>query len=100
MKITLKFNIGMTFAVIAYALLLSPVLSGDDKPMLIEHFIPDSIALQIVGGLFSVASAVVALMYIVKTLWNRLFPSLCGWKEINLAESYALSLFFGVFFIQ
>jgi len=98
MKITIKFNIGMTFAVIGYGLLLYPILS--DTPLLIDSLIPENSALQFIVVILSVGLAIPASMYIIRSLWNRLFPNLCGWKEINLAESYALSLFLGVFLIQ
>ena len=34
---------------------------------------------------------------ITRSLWNRLITRLSGGQEINLAETYALSLFFGMF---
>jgi hypothetical protein len=98
MKITIKFNIGMTFAVIGYSLLLYPLLS--DTPLLIDSLIPGNLTLQFIIIILSIGLAIPASMYIIRALWNRLFPNLCGWKEINLAESYALSLFLGLFFIQ
>ena len=99
MNVTIKFNVGMTFAVIGYGLLLSPIQPNDPMPMLIKLLLPENLVLQYVGLILSVSLAILASMYIVKVLWNRLFPNLCGWKEINLAESYAISLFFTLFLI-
>jgi hypothetical protein len=86
--------------VIGYALLLLPVLSDDPAPLVVDVIFPDSILLQALVSSLSAGGAVAASMYIVRALWNRLFPHLCGWKEINLAESSAISLFFGLFSIQ
>jgi hypothetical protein len=46
--------------------------------------------------LISVVLAAVAGTFIFRALWNRLFPHLCGWKPVNLAESYAFALVAGV----
>jgi hypothetical protein len=100
MKVTIHFNNGMTFASIGYGLLLAPMFSDDSSPLLIETMFPENVVCQIIVGILSVVSAIVASMYIVKALWNRLFPSLCGRKEISPAESYAMSLFIGIFLIQ
>ena len=88
----------MTFAVIGYFLLLCPILS--DTPILVDSLFPENLSLRFIVIISSVGLSIPASMYIIRALWNRLFPNLCGWKEINLAESYALSLFLGVFLIQ
>ncbi len=88
----------MTFAFIGYSFLLFPILS--DEPLLIDSLFPESSALKFVLIISSVGLSIPASMYIIRALWNRLFPNLCGWKEINLAESYALSLFLGMFLMQ
>ena len=92
MRVTVPFNVGMTFAVIGYLLLLLPGMPADDPPSIAEAAFPDSDAMQVVLMLNSGLLAMVAGMFILRALWNRLFPHLCGWKPINLAESYALSL--------
>ncbi len=100
MKVTIRFNIGMTLAFIGYAVLVTPMLSYDSAPLLIESMFPDDVIVRITVGILSVASAIAASVYIVRALWNRLFPHLCGWKEITLAESYAVSLFGSIFLIR
>ena len=95
MKITTKFNVGITFAVIGYFLLLYPILS--DKPIGVDSLFPENLPLRFIVIILSIGLSIPASMYIIKALWDRLFPNLCGWKEINLAESYALSLFLGMF---
>lgn len=100
MKVSVQFNIGMTFALIGYAVIISPVLIDDPTPLLVESMFPESVTLQVVVGLVSGILGIIAGMYIVRALWNRLFPSLCGWKEITLAESYAVSLLVAMFVIQ
>ena len=99
MKVTVQFNIGMTFALVGYAAIISPVLLDDPTPLLVESIFPDSVVLQVVVGLISGVLGIIAGMYIVRALWNRLFPSLCGWKDITLAESYAISLLAAMFVI-
>ncbi len=88
----------MTFAVIGYCLLLYPILS--DEPSLVDTLFPENPLLRFIVLISSFGLSIPASMYIIRALWNRLFPNLCGWKEINLAESYALSLFLGVFLIS
>ena len=100
MIVTVRFNIWMTVAMIGYILLIAPFHRDDSTPMLIESLFPENILLKIVVGFFSVVFGVSAFMFIVKALWNRLFPHLCGWKAINLAESYAISLLIGIFLIK
>ena len=89
----------MTFALVGYAAIISPVLLDDPTPLLVESIFPDSVVLQVVVGLISGVLGIIAGMYIVRALWNRLFPSLCGWKDITLAESYAISLLAAMFVI-
>ncbi len=91
MRVTVPFNIGMTFALIGYAILLFPVMPAEDAPVLAESMFPDSEPMQILAMLISVVLATVAGTFIFRALWNRLFPHLCGWKPVNLAESYAFS---------
>ena len=100
MKVTVPFNIGMTFALIGYSVIISPILLDDPTPLLVESLFPESVTFQLVVGVISGILGVIAGMYIVRALWNRLFPSLCGWKEITLAESYTISLLCAMFVIQ
>lgn len=100
MKVTIKFNVGMTFALIGYAFLLSPLMPDESSPMIVESLLPNHEGLQFVIIILSAVSSVVVGMYICRALWNRLFPSLCGWKEITLAEAYAVSLFAAMFVIE
>jgi hypothetical protein len=96
MRVTVPFNIGMTFALIGYMTLLFPMMPAEDAPMLAESMFPDSEPMQILAMLISVVLAAVAGTFIFRALWNRLFPHLCGWKPVNLAESYAFALVAGV----
>ena len=100
MKITFKFNILITFALIAYLVILSPISENNPTPLLVESIFPGNSAAQILAGLLSITLGMIASLLIIRSLWNRLFPHLCGWKEINLAESYAISIFVAMFVIQ
>ena len=99
MKITIKYNIGITFAFVAYLFAACPILVDDETPLLVQTLFPNSVAIQVVVGVISVVCSTVILMYITRSLWNRLFPGLCGWKHINLAESYALSILVALFIV-
>lgn len=100
MKVTVKFNILITLALIGYAALVSPILPDDPTPLLVESLFSESIAGQVIVGLLSAILSIIASMYIIRALWNRLFPHLCEWNEINLAESYAISIFGAMFVMQ
>lgn len=98
MKVTVSFNILMTLAFIGIRIVATPMIPHDTTPLIITHFFPKSLATQVVAVLISLAITIPASMYFIRALWNHLFPQLCGWKEINLAESYALSIFAAAFF--
>jgi hypothetical protein len=100
MNITIRFNIGMTLAVIGYVILISPLLLDDPTPMMVESFFPENILLQFITGVLSLVFGITAAVFIIRTLWNRLLPHLCGWKEITLAEAYAISLLVGMFLFE
>tara|TARA_Y100000385_G_C12752827_1_gene491704 strand:+ start:130 stop:438 length:309 start_codon:yes stop_codon:yes gene_type:complete len=100
MKITIKYNIAISFALIGYMFLMCPILGDTEAPMLVETLFPDDLILQVTIGIASTVASTIAGMYIIRSLWNRLFPHLCNWKEINLAESYALSIFSTMFLIE
>ena len=100
MKVTIKFNVAMTFAFFGYAVIVSPVLLDNPTPLMVESFFPDNELLQFLTLLLSFVFSIVISMYIIRALWNRLFPNLCGWKEINLAECYAMSLFLAMFLAE
>jgi hypothetical protein len=100
MKVTVKFNILITFALIGYAALISPILPDDATPLLVESLFAESLTAQIIVGLLSAILSIIASMYLIRAIWNRLFPHLCEWKEINLAESYAISILAAIFVVQ
>jgi hypothetical protein len=89
----------MTFAVVGYALLMSPFWSSAPEPTIIDGWLPENWLIQLFIIIAASVLAIVASMYIVRSLWNRLFPRLCGWREVNLAEAYALSLLGSMFLI-
>jgi len=100
MKVTVKFNILITFALIGYAALISPILPDDATPLLVESLFTESLTAQIIVGLLSAILSIIASMYLIRAIWNRLFPHLCEWKEINLAESYAILILAAIFVVQ
>jgi H+/Cl- antiporter ClcA len=90
----------MTFAVCAYALITMPLLLDDPTPLIIESLFPENELVQILTLVLSSILSIIFGMYIIRALWNRLFPSLCGWNVINLAECYAISLFLTVLLLE
>ena len=100
MKITIKYNIMISLALVGYLFVLSPLLSADQTPLLVETIFEENSPAIAIVSLISIVLSVVVSMLIIRSLWNRLFPKLCNWYEINLAESYALSLFFTVFLLE
>ena len=100
MKITIKYNIMISLALVGYVFVLSPLLIDDQTPLLVETICEGNIPAIAIVSLISVVLSIVVSMLIIRSLWNRLFPKLCNWNEINLAESYALSLFFTVFLLE
>jgi hypothetical protein len=100
MKITIKYNIMMSLALIGYVIVLSPLLIDDQTSLLVETICEGNIPAMAIVSLISIVLSIVISMLIIRSLWNRLFPKLCNWNEINLAESYALSLFFTVFLLE
>lgn len=97
-RVTVRFNVGMTFASLGYTALLFPINAEEDSsPLILESFFQDSPFLTFCALIVLLVLAVAAWMFIARALWNRLFPRLCGWNEITLAESYALSLLIAIF---
>ena len=84
----------ITFAMIGYCLASVPFMTMEEGPkMLIEEIgeISPMLAWGI-GALFMVIGVFISML-VIKSLWNRMFTRVCRWKEINLAESYALTIF-------
>jgi hypothetical protein len=98
-NVTISYNIVMTFAVVGYAFLMSPFWSSTSGPTIIADWLPENWLGQFLVTVVAGVLGIVASMYIVRSLWNRLFPRLCGWREVNLAEAYALSLLGSMFLI-
>ena len=99
MRVTVPFNIGMTLSVIGYLVLLAPTLPEESEPMVVEWIFPEREGLQAATLLLSIVLSTIAYMFIFRAVWNRLFPHLCGWKPINLAESYAFSIMIGLVYL-
>lgn len=99
MRVTVPFNIGVTLAVIGYLILLAPTLPDESAPMVVEGMFPGRDGLQAATLLLSIVLSTIAYMFIFRAVWNRLFPHLCGWKPINLAESYAFSIMIAVLYL-
>jgi hypothetical protein len=94
-QVTIKFNIGLTFVFFLYAALHYPFMEETVVPM-------DKIFESTPGLAFGILFLIIPIsliifMHAVKAVWNRLFPKLCGWEEIGLAEAYALSLLVAFF---
>lgn len=53
---------------------------------------PGRDGLQAATILLSFVLSTIVYMFLFRAVWNRLFPHFCGWKPINLAESYAFSV--------
>lgn len=70
MNVTISYNIMMTFAVVGYALLMSPFWSPASEPTIIEGLIPDNWLSQFFITITAGVLAIVASMYIVRSLWN------------------------------
>lgn len=90
-QVTIKYNIGITIVYLLYRLkdyLVTPA----EGPILLDPVFEQSPlgAFAVIFAIMFVAIPV--FMYSVRSLWNRIFPQLCGWKEIGLAESYALGI--------
>lgn len=92
MRVTVAFNIGMTLAAIGYATLLFPTFTDDPTRWMVESMFPERLEMQAATVLLSIVLATIVFMFLFRAVWNRLFPHLCGWKPINLAESYAFSV--------
>ena len=92
-KVTISYNIGMTLVFFLYAVFYAPFMPDDETPIMIEGFFEDSPAIAFAIAAIGFTATLVIFMYAIRSLWNRLFPQLCGWKEIGLAESYALGIF-------
>lgn len=100
MRVTVPFNIGMTMALIGCAILLFPTWTDEETaPLMVEWMFPERDGLQAATILLSIVLSVIVYMFAFRAVWNRLFPHLCGWKPINLAESYAFSIMIGLFFL-
>ncbi len=97
MKVTTKYNILMTLAFLGYIILLSPFLEDDSTPLILDSICGDSVTWTLIISSLSLILSTIVLMMITRSLWNRLFPNLCGWKNLSYAESYALSLIFSMF---
>jgi len=100
MRVTIKYNILITLAMIGYIVVLSPFLEDEETTMLLESMLEGALVPMILLGGVSLVLGVIISMLIIRSLWNRLFPRLCNWSEINLAESYALSVFVMLFFVD
>jgi len=99
MKVTIKYNILMSLALIGYIVVICPLLIDDETPLLVETITEGNVPAIIIISFISIVLSIVVSMFIIRSLWNRLFPRLCDWKEITLAEAYALSLFIAVFLV-
>ena len=82
----------MTVVFILYAVLLAHFSKYGDSPMVIVTFVKAFPAIGISVGVFCLILSLAVFMYAVRSLWNRIFPKICGWKEIDLAEAYAISM--------
>ena len=98
-SVTLKYNIGITFVFIAYAALSAPFMPDDDSALLISSIFEKFPAYAVVIGMVTLFLSLLVFMYAVRSIWNRLFPKICGWKEINLAEAYAISMIVAFLFL-
>ena len=92
MRITTRFNVAMTFAVFALVLLVHPEQSMRTRFFVIETLFPEIGWPRVTAMFVLMVLRFVVPMYLIRTIWNRLLPWLCGWREIRLAEAYALSL--------
>lgn len=94
MRITTTFNIWMTLLALVYSILASMSDNHDGSVSLLDVLLNNDPIWGVPLALFLFAVILILPMYCIRALWNRLFPHLCGWKPISLAESYALSLIF------
>lgn len=99
MPITIKYNVLVTLAFFGYMIVLSPLFPDTEIPLLVESIYEESVAAGIIVTLLSLILGIAISMYLIRSLWNRLFPKLCGWSVISLAESYALSIFLAIFVV-
>ncbi|EDM26176.1 hypothetical protein LNTAR_16553 [Lentisphaera araneosa HTCC2155] len=95
--VSIKYNIAMTFAFMAYIIVLAPLTEADSPKLLIEDLGVTNLFVALLAIVLCLIISVFISMLITRSLWNRLISRLSGWQEINLAEAYALSLFFGTF---
>ncbi len=96
-QVSVKFNIGLSLVFFLYAALQYPFHEQTVVPMDKVFDKSPSLAFGILTFVF--ITTVPIFMYAVKALWNRIFPKLCGWEEIGLAEAYALGLLVAFFYI-
>ena len=94
-EVTVKYNILITLAMIGYMIVSLPWMYSESERMIIDDLADISPIFATVAGIISFVLGIFISMLILRSLWNHLMPKLCGWKELNLAESYALSIFFG-----
>lgn len=99
MKITIRFNVAMTLAILVQHSILELGPGEGERPWILRTIL-DTLdwtpMAKAITAFFLILSAWMANMFLCRALWNRLFPRLCGWNPIRLSEAYALSLLLGL----
>jgi len=78
-----------------YGILISPFAEYEHAPLIITKLFESAPGVAVAVGILCIVLALVVFMYAVRSLWNRIFPKICGWKEIGLTEAYAISMLIG-----
>lgn len=95
MKITVRFNAWMTLAILVQRTILGAEPDETGRSWILHRFLDRLEWPPLLVGLVVVPlmlSAWLANMFLIRALWNRLFPRICGWNPIRLCEAYAMSL--------
>ena len=96
-SISTQYNASMTLALACLVLSHYPLKEQNNTVLVIESFAGNDPAMYIGLPVLGLVISIVISMHMIKSLWNRTFVNLCNWKVINLAESYAIILFFAIF---
>lgn len=92
----MPFNLLMTVVVIIFQGLVMSLLPVNPAPSALALLTQNHPVIRGVLFVCILVSYMIIGMYAVLSLWNRVFPHVCGWTQISLAEAYAICLMAGV----
>ena len=98
MKVTVKFNVLITLGAFIYIWVVGFFIPEDTRPSPLESLSEGDSVMFLISLVFFLGLSMAIGMYLTRSIWNILFPRLCGWKEISLEEAYALMIFFTITF--